>query len=143
MRFLRVINILSLWQKECFPVTSREANLYFRPGLRFGSINPFANQVGCGNGFFSENGNKVKVDEMAEAKVKGKIKIDRERCKGCLLCIEVCPNDRIAVDETQNKKGYNPAKFVEEVKENEKGCVGCAQCATVCPEVAIEVYRAK
>lgn len=80
---------------------------------------------------------------MAEAKVKGKIKIDRERCKGCHMCIEVCPSKRITVDEELNKKGYLPVRFVEEVKENEKGCTGCAQCATVCPEVAIEVYRAK
>jgi 2-oxoglutarate ferredoxin oxidoreductase subunit delta len=79
----------------------------------------------------------------AEKKAKGKIKIDRERCKGCLLCIEVCPNHRIEVDDTLNKKGYLPARFKEEVKEDEKGCTGCAQCATVCPEVAIEVYRAK
>lgn len=80
---------------------------------------------------------------MAETKVKGKIKIDRERCKGCHLCIEVCPNHRIVVEEELNRKGYAPAKFVEEVKVNEKGCIACAQCATVCPEVAIEVYRAK
>jgi len=79
----------------------------------------------------------------AEKKAKGKIKIDKERCKGCLLCIEVCPSHRIEADDSLNKKGYAPARFKEEVKEDEKGCTGCAQCATVCPEVAIEVYRAK
>jgi 2-oxoglutarate ferredoxin oxidoreductase subunit delta len=80
---------------------------------------------------------------MAEKKAKGKIVIDRERCKGCLLCTEVCPNGNIEVDKALNKKGYSPARFKETPKENEKGCTGCAQCATVCPEVAIEVYRAK
>lgn len=80
---------------------------------------------------------------MAEKKAKGKIAIDRERCKGCLLCIEVCPNSNIEADSALNKKGYSPARFKENPKENEKGCTGCAQCATVCPEVAIEVYRAK
>lgn len=79
----------------------------------------------------------------AEKKAKGKIKIDRERCKGCLLCIEVCPSHRIAVDNALNKKGYAPVCFEEKCTEGEKGCTGCAQCATVCPEVAIEVYRAK
>jgi 2-oxoglutarate ferredoxin oxidoreductase subunit delta len=79
----------------------------------------------------------------AEKKAKGKIQIDRERCKGCQLCMEVCPSHRIGVDEELNKKGYVPARFEEEAKEDEKGCTGCAQCATVCPEVAIEVYRAK
>ena len=80
---------------------------------------------------------------MAEKKAKGKIVIDRERCKGCQLCIEVCPNLNIEVDKALNKKGYTPARFKETTKEGEKGCTGCAQCATVCPEVAIEVYRAK
>jgi len=71
---------------------------------------------------------------MAKKTIKGKITIDRERCKGCQICIEVCP---------LNRKGYSPARFKENVSEGEKGCTGCAQCATVCPEVAIEVYRAK
>jgi 2-oxoglutarate ferredoxin oxidoreductase subunit delta len=78
-----------------------------------------------------------------DKKAKGKIRIDRERCKGCLLCIEVCPSHRIGMDKNLNKKGYAPARFEEKLKEGEKGCTGCAQCATVCPEVAIEVYRAK
>ncbi len=80
---------------------------------------------------------------MPEKKSKGKIVIDRERCKGCHICIEFCPVDRIEVDETVNKKGYYPARFKQEISENEKGCTGCTQCALVCPEVAIEVYRAK
>jgi len=79
----------------------------------------------------------------AEKKAKGKIKIDRERCKGCHLCMEVCPSHRIVVDNGLNKKGYVPIRFDETLKEGEKGCTGCAQCAIVCPEVAIEVYRAK
>ena len=80
---------------------------------------------------------------MAKKTKKGKIEIDRERCKGCHICIEFCPNNRIEVDEELNKKGYSPARSKENVSEGEKGCVGCAMCATVCPEVAIEVYRAQ
>ncbi len=80
---------------------------------------------------------------MAEKKARGKIRIDRERCKGCHLCMEVCPNAKIRPDDSLNLKGYTPAHFNEPSAEGEKGCTGCAQCATVCPEVAIEVYRAK
>jgi len=80
---------------------------------------------------------------MAKKKAKGKITVDRELCKGCHLCIEVCPTHSIEVSKSLNKKGYLPAQFIENPKEGEKGCTGCAQCATVCPEVAIEVYRAK
>ncbi len=74
---------------------------------------------------------------------KGKVEIDRERCKGCHICIEVCPSGNLTVDEALNKKGYRPARFDPEGGEKKKGCTGCAMCATVCPDVAIEVYRAK
>jgi 2-oxoglutarate ferredoxin oxidoreductase subunit delta len=80
---------------------------------------------------------------MATTKKKGKIVIDRERCKGCHLCIDVCPNHNIEVEESFNAKGYFPAHFKEDATEGEKRCVGCAMCAVVCPEVAIEVYRAE
>lgn len=73
---------------------------------------------------------------------KGKITIDRERCKGCHLCLEVCPREIIEVDEELNKKGYQPV-CVKAVEEGEKGCNACTMCAIICPEVAIEVYRAK
>jgi 2-oxoglutarate ferredoxin oxidoreductase subunit delta len=74
---------------------------------------------------------------------KGKIEIDRERCKGCYICVSVCPSGNLTVDEQMNKKGYRPASFDTAGGENKKGCTGCAMCATVCPDVAIEVYRAK
>jgi 2-oxoglutarate ferredoxin oxidoreductase subunit delta len=76
-------------------------------------------------------------------KAKGKIKIDRELCKGCHMCVEVCPTHNIEVDTTLNKKGYSPARPKEKPAEGDKGCTACAQCAVVCPEVAIEVYRAQ
>jgi 2-oxoglutarate ferredoxin oxidoreductase subunit delta len=79
---------------------------------------------------------------MPKKTKKGKIVVDRERCKGCHICIDICPNNRIEVDELLNSKGYSPALFKQNVAEGEKGCVACTQCALVCPEVAIEVYRA-
>ena len=57
--------------------------------------------------------------------------------------MEVCPNERIEVEEVPNKKGYLPARFKENCLDGEKECNACKQCAMVCPEVAIEVYRAK
>jgi len=70
---------------------------------------------------------------------KGKINIDRERCKGCQLCISVCPKKRIAVCQGLNEKGYYPAEYSE--GQGKEACTGCALCALVCPDVAIEVYR--
>jgi 2-oxoglutarate ferredoxin oxidoreductase subunit delta len=75
--------------------------------------------------------------------VKGRIEIQRERCKGCGLCIAVCPKKQIETSDDLNTKGYYPARFREEnVHDDEKiQCTGCALCAVTCPDVAIEVYR--
>ena len=72
---------------------------------------------------------------MADKK-KGEIKINRDICKGCYLCMSVCPNNVIKVSEKLNQQGYYPAEVIEG-----KNCTGCALCATMCPDVAIEVYR--
>lgn len=65
----------------------------------------------------------------------GKIEIDKERCKGCGLCVEACPQGHIHIASTGNRMGYF---FAEPCGT---GCTGCAICALVCPDVAIEVYR--
>ncbi len=77
---------------------------------------------------------------MAEKKKKGKIVIDNELCKGCYLCISVCPNGVITISDKLNHQGYYPAEFDTDKNEG-KECTGCAMCATMCPDVAIEVYR--
>lgn len=68
--------------------------------------------------------------------MKGSIKIDWERCKGCTFCIEFCPKKVIFMSDKLNAKGY----FTAEYKDNDQ-CTGCATCALMCPEVAIEVFK--
>jgi len=65
----------------------------------------------------------------------GKIIIDTERCKGCGLCIAVCPKNGIVISAQSNSTGYFPA----ETNDNE--CSGCAACAIMCPDAVIEVLR--
>jgi 2-oxoglutarate ferredoxin oxidoreductase subunit delta len=65
-----------------------------------------------------------------------KIVVDKERCKGCLLCANFCPKKIISQSESLNAKGYYPARLVDEEK-----CIGCASCARMCPDVAIVVYK--
>ena len=70
----------------------------------------------------------------------GWITIDEELCKGCYLCISVCPNEVIFISKKLNQQGYYSVEF-KEANENSKKCIGCARCATICPDIAIEVYR--
>jgi len=65
-----------------------------------------------------------------------KIVIDRERCKGCLLCISFCPKGLISVDKNLNRRGVKPVKFHESPE-----CLGCTMCAIICPDSCIEVYK--
>jgi 2-oxoglutarate ferredoxin oxidoreductase subunit delta len=68
--------------------------------------------------------------------VTGWIDIDETYCKGCELCIEVCPKDVLELDtEHLTPKGYNYVTLISDK------CTGCAVCALICPEAAITVYR--
>ena len=71
------------------------------------------------------------------AKVKGSIKIDTERCKGCEVCVPAFPESVIALSKNVNGKGYHYAEMVND------SCIGCANCAVVCPDGVISVYRVK
>ncbi|MGC8766420.1 MAG: 4Fe-4S dicluster domain-containing protein [Brevinematia bacterium] len=62
------------------------------------------------------------------------IEIDPERCKGCGLCVEACPEKVIDFSSKFNSKGW----IYVEPFYNEK-CTGCRRCAIVCPDVAIKV----
>ena len=62
------------------------------------------------------------------------IKIDSELCKGCDICIELCPKHVYVKSSKENKKGvYLP------FPENEKECNECHLCELLCPDQAITV----
>ncbi len=66
-----------------------------------------------------------------------RITVDERFCKGCSLCVSVCPSGCIALDpEKLTQKGYHPAMLTDE-----SACSGCASCAVMCPDVAITVER--
>lgn len=66
------------------------------------------------------------------------IVIDEEKCKGCHLCIAVCPNGVIGQASHINRMGYIPATVIREKAEE---CTGCTVCAIMCPDTIISVYR--
>jgi len=74
--------------------------------------------------------------ETARRVSGGVVVIDAEECKGCGLCVEVCPPGVLQISLALNRMGYHPAEY--------KGieCTGCGVCFYVCPEpAAITVYK--
>ncbi len=73
------------------------------------------------------------------AKVKGRTTFEEDLCKGCGLCVTVCPVNIISLDNSRiNKKGYHPAAIEDEDMDK---CIACTNCATICPDVVITVER--
>ncbi len=60
--------------------------------------------------------------------------IDKERCKGCGLCVSICPKHVLAISDKINTKGYFPA-----YQAHPGDCNHCAMCCVMCPDVAIEI----
>ena len=68
---------------------------------------------------------------------KGRIVVNEEACKGCELCLSMCPTGLIQMADYYNTKGYRPARLVDP----DHRCTGCTLCATICPDAAITVFR--
>jgi 2-oxoglutarate ferredoxin oxidoreductase subunit delta len=68
-------------------------------------------------------------------KVKGKVEIDIQRCKGCELCSIECKEHALTLSDSINIKGYRY------IVANNDLCTGCVNCALVCPDAVITVYR--
>lgn len=60
--------------------------------------------------------------------------IDRDRCKGCGLCITVCPKNVLEISTDVNTKGYFPV-----YQARPKDCIHCTVCCIMCPDVAISI----
>ncbi|QNB48429.1 4Fe-4S dicluster domain-containing protein [Thermanaerosceptrum fracticalcis] len=62
------------------------------------------------------------------------MKIYENLCKGCRLCIDVCPKKVLQISTKRGKQGY----LIPEVTNNDS-CTMCRQCEYTCPDMAIEV----
>ena len=66
-----------------------------------------------------------------------KVTIDKDACKGCGLCVTVCPKHILRLSETQlNSRGYNPVEITDM-----EACIGCASCAVMCPDFVFTVEK--
>ena len=66
-----------------------------------------------------------------------KMTINEEVCKGCGLCISVCPKKILAISPNRiNSKGYKPSTMTDIAQ-----CIACGMCAIMCPDSAITVEK--
>ena len=65
------------------------------------------------------------------AKREGIVLIEADKCKGCSLCVVVCPTGSLEIGPALNRLGYHPVEFVPET-----GCTACGVCYYACPEPA-------
>ena len=81
------------------------------------------------------NENQTPIVPPKQRKVKGRVEINVERCKGCELCTAECKEHALSLGAEINLKGYRY------VVANNDLCTGCVNCALVCPDAVITVYR--
>ena len=74
-----------------------------------------------------------KTQPAKERKVKGRVEIDIQHCKGCELCTTACKENALSLSDTINIRGY---RYI--IANNDK-CTGCVNCALVCPDAVITV----
>ncbi|MBI2781367.1 MAG: 4Fe-4S dicluster domain-containing protein [Chloroflexi bacterium] len=64
------------------------------------------------------------------------LEIAVDRCKGCELCIGVCPKHVLENDLTVvNKLGHHPIRLTDA-----EACTSCALCARICPDAVFTIY---
>ena len=66
-----------------------------------------------------------------------RVTFDRDKCKGCELCIAACPKKILRLSKDKiNARGYYPAEIADEDK-----CIACGFCAIMCPDCIITVEK--
>ena len=69
-------------------------------------------------------------------KAAKEIIIDDQFCKGCNLCLEVCPRKVFVKSSKRSRAGYSMPQAAELEK-----CAVCLLCEMTCPDLALTVIE--
>jgi len=61
---------------------------------------------------------------------------NRDLCKGCYLCLNLCPSQVIVKSKERNRHDAYPIAFEE---SSDRTCTGCGICSMICPDYAIRI----
>ena len=65
-----------------------------------------------------------------------KVQVLSEYCKGCGLCVTVCPVEALEFSEELSSLAVYPPRQKPGVE-----CTGCLSCALICPDAAVEIVE--
>lgn len=68
---------------------------------------------------------------MAKVKLRG-LKINRDWCKGCRICVQLCPKQVLEIDNREKARVVHP-----------EACICCKLCELRCPDLAVTVQTDK
>ena len=84
----------------------------------------------------NENENELIIQMILHAK-NYSLTIDKNKCTGCGICMEICPREAIQVTRTPKLEGKKARKPTVEIKEQK--CHYCGMCEAVCPFGALDI----
>ena len=59
-----------------------------------------------------------------------KVMMQPERCKGCGICTNFCPEKILVLSDELNSYGYPAIRM-----NDQEACTHCLRCSLVCPDV--------
>lgn len=75
---------------------------------------------------------EIQLPELIQADDVPEIQVNRVWCKGCGICIQVCPADVYQADSTGKPVLAQPEQ-----------CIWCERCELYCPDFAIRLVGSK
>ena len=64
------------------------------------------------------------------------IRLNQKWCKGCYICLEVCPKKVFEKSREVSEKGFQPVAVARP-----EACTVCLQCEMLCPDLAVNVEK--
>jgi 2-oxoglutarate ferredoxin oxidoreductase subunit delta len=64
------------------------------------------------------------------------IRLNQKWCKGCYLCLEICPQKVFEKSPEVSEKGFHSVEIAHPER-----CTYCLQCERICPDLALDVKK--